>query len=182
MRMSTRRSRPNVVVADPIEEFRKSEKGQTPEMEAHLPIPTKVFLDHLSHMGTNENQLLVAEFATIPMSPDYQREVAETSYNMEKNRYDNILPYDDTRVKLPMVKWQDSTDYINGSHLDVSWCTCSCNIHMYMFTMYNCTCSVLFHVHVHVLYMYLCTDHINGSHLDLSWCTCSVHVHNVLYL
>ena len=143
MRMSTRRSRPNVVVADPIEEFRKSEKGQTPEMEAHLPIPTKVFLDHLSHMGTNENQLLVAEFATIPMSPDYQREVAETSYNMEKNRYDNILPYDDTRVKLPMVKWQDSTDYINGSHLDVSWCTCS-----------QCTCSVLVHVHV-------CTVHVH---------------------
>ena len=122
IRMSLRRYNTSKSVLDPIEEFRKNTK--TPEMESHPPIPTRAFLEHLSIMRTNENQLLVQEFSTIPMSPDYPRELAETSYNIEKNRYDNILPYDHTRVKLSVVKWQEGSDYINGSHLDVSAHVC----------------------------------------------------------
>ncbi len=117
-RSSTRKSRSHMSVSDPIDEFRR--KTKTPEMESHTPIPVRMFLEHLGYMRTNENQLLVTEFSTIPMSPDYPREMAEASYNMEKNRYDNILPYDHTRVNLSLMKWLQGSDYINGSHLHVS--------------------------------------------------------------
>ncbi len=116
LRMSFRR--PKVVTADPIDEYRKNTR--TDEMESHPPIPTKVFNEHLRYMATNDNQLLVTEFSTIPMSPDYPRDISEVSYNMEKNRYDNILPYNHSRVNLSCVKGIEGSDYINGSHLDVS--------------------------------------------------------------
>ena len=59
------------------------------------------------------------EFSTIP---DHPKEVANLERNLVKNRYDNILLYDHTRVKLSTVKWQEGSDsdYINASFLDVS--------------------------------------------------------------
>ena len=136
LRGSTRKSHSRINVSDPIEEFRR--KTKTPEMESHPPIPVNMFLEHLGYMRTNDNQLLVTEFSTIPMSPDYPREVAEASYNMEKNRYDNILPYDHTRVKLSIMKWQEGSDYINGSNVDVSALDyhASPNIHVHVCTLY----------------------------------------------
>ena len=37
--------------------------------------------------------------------------------NKAKNRYKNILPYDDTRVKLETGTDIDGSDYINANHI-----------------------------------------------------------------
>jgi len=44
---------------------------------------------------------------------------AISDYNMEKNRYGNILPYDSTRVKLAAVAGIHGSDYINANHITI---------------------------------------------------------------
>ena len=68
----------------------------------------------------NDNQLFMEEFGSIPMQPLSARDVSQVPHNKEKNRYENILPYDHTRVKLSVIKWQQGSDYINANYLDVS--------------------------------------------------------------
>lgn len=41
---------------------------------------------------------------------------ARYTNNFKKNRYKDILPYDETRVQLSA-----ESDYINASHLEVMW-------------------------------------------------------------
>ena len=44
--------------------------------------------------------------------------VASQSYNKQKNRYANVLPFDDTRVKLNLLPGVEGSDYINASYID----------------------------------------------------------------
>ena len=89
-------------------------------MTAHPLIPTKGFVSRLNVMRMNDNQLFMEEFGSIPMQPLSARDVSQLAHNKEKNRYENILPYDHTRVKLSVIKWQQGSDYINANYLDVS--------------------------------------------------------------
>ena len=92
------------------------------------------FLNKLAMMQTNDNQLFLEEFGSIDMTPQYSTDVANLPLNRAKNRYNNILPYDHSRVKLSSHK--HSTDYINANYLAVSdvyvcvcvcvWCVCVC--------------------------------------------------------
>ena len=102
-------------------------------MTAHPLIPVKGFVSRLSVMRMNDNQLFMEEFGSIPMQPLSARDTSQLAHNKEKNRYENILPYDHTRVKLSMIKWQQGSDYINANYLDVSrqimgdcWRACVC--------------------------------------------------------
>lgn len=75
------------------------------------------FINRLMVMKTNDNQLFLEEFGSIPMTvAGLSTDVASSSANKPRNRYNNILPYDATRVK---VKGQ-STDYINANFCSVS--------------------------------------------------------------
>ena len=89
-------------------------------MTTHPPIPVRGFLNRLTVMRMNDNQLFMEEFSSIPMQPQSSRDAAQLPQNKDKNRYENILPYDHSRVKLCTVKWQHSSDYINANYLDVS--------------------------------------------------------------
>jgi netrin-G3 ligand len=44
--------------------------------------------------------------------------VAHSDANKHKNRYSNVVPYDDTRVVLSRVPGDDASDYINASVID----------------------------------------------------------------
>ena len=79
------------------------------------------FLNKLSIMQTNDNQLFLEEFGSIDMAPQFSTDVANLPLNRAKNRYNNILPYDHSRVKLSSHK--HSTDYINASYCAVSHCS-----------------------------------------------------------
>ena len=43
---------------------------------------------------------------------------ANMVYNKTKNRYANVLPFDDSRVKLSVVTGIEGSDYINASFID----------------------------------------------------------------
>ena len=104
--------------SDPINEFRHH--THTEALGAHQPILKEHFSSHLAMMRMNDNQRFMEEFGTIEMCPDHPKDAASLDVNMPKNRYDNILPYDHTRVSLSMIKFQDGSDYINANFLDVS--------------------------------------------------------------
>jgi protein tyrosine phosphatase len=47
-----------------------------------------------------------------------QFKAANMNCNKQKNRYANVLPYDDTRVKLCLIPGAEGSDYINANYID----------------------------------------------------------------
>lgn len=116
-RMEKRSIKKSIKYHDPIDDFRRH--THTEPMGAHPAIIRSHFSSHLAVMRMNDNQRFMEEFGTIQMNHDCPKDFANMDSNKKKNRYDNILPYDHTRVKLSTVKWQEGTDYINGNFVDV---------------------------------------------------------------
>ena len=86
-----------------------------PALEDHPPVPVVGFINKLMVMRTNDNQLFLEEFGSIPMTmAQLATDTASMHVNKPKNRYNNILPYDLTRVKLK------NSDYINANYCSVS--------------------------------------------------------------
>lgn len=74
------------------------------------------FINKLMVMRTNDNQLFLEEFGSIAMTAGMPTDVANLSINKARNRYNNILPYDATRVKVK----GHGMDYINANYCSVS--------------------------------------------------------------
>lgn len=69
-----------------------------------------------------ENSEFYKEYESVPMCrPGRQCTIASYPENVDKNRYQDVVPYEDTRVKLVPTK-ENSIGYINASHIRVS-CT-----------------------------------------------------------
>ena len=52
------------------------------------------------------------------VSPPAQFKTANLNCNKQKNRYENILPFDDSRVKLTQIPGIEGSDYINANFID----------------------------------------------------------------
>ena len=89
-------------------------------LEEHPPIPVNGFVNKLIVMRTNDNQLFLEEFGSIDMAPQFPTDTANLPCNRTKNRYNNILPYDHSRVKLSSIRGQQGSDYINANYCSVS--------------------------------------------------------------
>ncbi|PIK44888.1 putative receptor-type tyrosine-protein phosphatase T isoform X2 [Apostichopus japonicus] len=59
-----------------------------------------------------------AEFETLPLDQLHPWTVAEKPENKTKNRYGNIIPYDNSRVVLEKVNDDPHSDYVNASYID----------------------------------------------------------------
>uniref|UniRef100_A0A672HBS3 Tyrosine-protein phosphatase non-receptor type n=1 Tax=Salarias fasciatus TaxID=181472 RepID=A0A672HBS3_SALFA len=69
------------------------------------------------HMEMGE---LMKEYESIPKRhPGAECSVAQLQESGDKNRFQDVLPYDDTRVELVPTK-ENNTGYINASHVRVS--------------------------------------------------------------
>lgn len=51
-------------------------------------------------------------------APQSKFQSANMAYNKTKNRYANVLAFDDTRVKLSVITGIEGSDYINANFVD----------------------------------------------------------------
>ncbi|KAM3588202.1 uncharacterized protein V6R79_023919 [Siganus canaliculatus] len=82
------------------------------------PVKACHFESHLSKLQADSNYLLSEEFEDLKdVGRNQTMDVARLPENRGKNRYNNILPYDSTRVKLSYLEDDPSSDYINASYM-----------------------------------------------------------------
>uniref|UniRef100_A0A8C1Y731 protein-tyrosine-phosphatase n=1 Tax=Cyprinus carpio TaxID=7962 RepID=A0A8C1Y731_CYPCA len=82
------------------------------------PISITNFESHLAKLRADSNYLLSEEYEDLKdVGHNQLQDAALLPENRGKNRYNNILPYDSTRVKLSYVDDDSCSDYINASYI-----------------------------------------------------------------
>ncbi|KAM9771865.1 receptor-type tyrosine-protein phosphatase beta isoform 2-T2 [Syngnathus typhle] len=82
------------------------------------PVKAAHFESHLSKLQADAGVLMSEEFEELKEAGRSQpAEAARLPDNRAKNRYNNILPYDSTRVKLSCLDDDSCSDYINASYV-----------------------------------------------------------------
>ncbi|XP_070686515.1 receptor-type tyrosine-protein phosphatase beta-like [Pempheris klunzingeri] len=82
------------------------------------PIKVPNFECHYNKLQADSNYLLSAEYEDLKdVGRNQPLDSALLPENRGKNRYNNILPYDSTRVKLSYVDDDPCSDYINASYI-----------------------------------------------------------------
>ncbi|KAL1247087.1 hypothetical protein QQF64_022463, partial [Cirrhinus molitorella] len=82
------------------------------------PISITNFELHLAKLRADSNYLLSEEYEDLKdVGRNQPQDAALLPENRGKNRYNNILPYDSTRVKLSYVDDDSCSDYINASYI-----------------------------------------------------------------
>ncbi|XP_044211802.1 receptor-type tyrosine-protein phosphatase beta-like isoform X1 [Thunnus albacares] len=82
------------------------------------PIKILNFESHYNKLQADSNYLLSEEYEDLKdVGRNQPLDTALLPENRGKNRYNNILPYDSTRVKLSYVDDDPCSDYINASYI-----------------------------------------------------------------
>ncbi|XP_029968954.1 receptor-type tyrosine-protein phosphatase beta [Salarias fasciatus] len=82
------------------------------------PIKSCHFESHLNKLQADSNYLLSEEFEDLKdVGRNQTMDASRLPENRGKNRYNNILPYDSTRVKLSYLEDDPCSDYINASYI-----------------------------------------------------------------
>ncbi|XP_040894959.1 receptor-type tyrosine-protein phosphatase beta-like isoform X5 [Toxotes jaculatrix] len=82
------------------------------------PIKIMNFESHYNKLQADSNYLLSEEYEDLKdVGRNQPLDSALLPENRGKNRYNNILPYDSTRVKLSYVDDDPCSDYINASYI-----------------------------------------------------------------
>ncbi|KAM8892397.1 receptor-type tyrosine-protein phosphatase beta isoform 2-T2 [Spinachia spinachia] len=101
---------------------RMNVRGETTTSRVHLgargPIRIVNFESHYNKLLADSNYLLSEEYEDLKdVGRNQALDSALLPENRGKNRYNNILPYDSTRVKLSYVDDDPWSDYINASYM-----------------------------------------------------------------
>uniref|UniRef100_A0A8C0BS36 protein-tyrosine-phosphatase n=1 Tax=Buteo japonicus TaxID=224669 RepID=A0A8C0BS36_9AVES len=108
-RLSIRRDRPLSVHLN---------LGQRGNRKTSSPIKVSHFEAHFTKLQADSNYLLSKEYEDLKdVGRNQTCDIALLSENRGKNRYNNILPYDTSRVKLSNVDDDPCSDYINASYI-----------------------------------------------------------------
>uniref|UniRef100_UPI00358E90E5 receptor-type tyrosine-protein phosphatase beta-like n=1 Tax=Myxine glutinosa TaxID=7769 RepID=UPI00358E90E5 len=82
------------------------------------PVELLQFENHFKKLQADSSYVLSQEFESLKEVGRHQsQDSALLSENRGKNRYNNILPYDSTRVKLSCLDDDPSSDYINSNYI-----------------------------------------------------------------
>ncbi|KAM9311607.1 phosphatidylinositol phosphatase PTPRQ [Gastrophryne carolinensis] len=82
------------------------------------PVSKKAFLQHVEDLCANNNVKFQEEFSEIPkFLEDLAISDADLPWNRSKNRFTNIKPYNNNRVKLIADAGVPGSDYINASYV-----------------------------------------------------------------
>ncbi|XP_065381382.1 tyrosine-protein phosphatase non-receptor type 18 isoform X2 [Macaca fascicularis] len=89
------------------------------------------FLERLEARGGREGAVLAGEFSDIQARSAAWKadgmcstKAGSRPENMRKNRYKDVLPYDQTRVILSLLQEEGQSDYINGNFIRVILMAC----------------------------------------------------------
>ncbi|KFO28603.1 Receptor-type tyrosine-protein phosphatase C [Fukomys damarensis] len=83
------------------------------------PIQADVLLETYKRKIADEGRLFLAEFQSIPrVFSKFSIKDARKSFNQNKNRYVDILPYDYNRVELSEINGDAGSTYVNASYID----------------------------------------------------------------
>ncbi|XP_030404601.1 receptor-type tyrosine-protein phosphatase beta isoform X1 [Gopherus evgoodei] len=108
-RLSIRRDRPLSVHLN---------LGQRGSRRISSPIKVNQFEAHFTKLQADSNYLLSKEYEDLKdVGRNQSCDIALLPENRGKNRYNNILPYDTSRVKLSNVDDDPCSDYINASYI-----------------------------------------------------------------
>ncbi|XP_046721007.1 phosphatidylinositol phosphatase PTPRQ-like isoform X2 [Silurus meridionalis] len=87
------------------------------------PISKKAFIQHVEELCANDNAKFHEEFAELPkLLHDLATSDADLPWNRSKNRFTNIKPYNNNRVKLLSEPGIPGSDYINASFVSGYLC------------------------------------------------------------
>ncbi|XP_075788523.1 phosphatidylinositol phosphatase PTPRQ isoform X2 [Pelodiscus sinensis] len=87
------------------------------------PISKKSFLQHVEELCTDNNLKFQEEFLELPkFLQDLASTDADLPWNRSKNRFPNIKPYNNNRVKLIADAGIPGSDYINASYVSGYLC------------------------------------------------------------
>ncbi|XP_069830088.1 phosphatidylinositol phosphatase PTPRQ isoform X2 [Dendropsophus ebraccatus] len=82
------------------------------------PVSKKGFLQHIEELCANNNLKFQEEFSELPkFLEDLAVSDADLPWNRSKNRFTNIKPYNNNRVKLIADAGVPGSDYINASYV-----------------------------------------------------------------
>ncbi|XP_032806580.1 receptor-type tyrosine-protein phosphatase alpha-like isoform X1 [Petromyzon marinus] len=83
------------------------------------PLAVDRLEEEFNRRSADDNKLFREEFNSLPSCPIQATcEAASKEENKEKNRYVNILPYDNFRVHLTSLEGVPDSDYINASYVN----------------------------------------------------------------
>ncbi|XP_057613431.1 receptor-type tyrosine-protein phosphatase beta isoform X2 [Chionomys nivalis] len=92
--------------------------GQKGNRKTSCPIKINQFEGHFMKLQADSNYLLSKEYEDLKdVGRNQSCDIALLPENRGKNRYNNILPYDTSRVKLSNVDDDPCSDYINASYI-----------------------------------------------------------------
>ncbi|KAM3608908.1 uncharacterized protein V6R79_006653 [Siganus canaliculatus] len=87
------------------------------------PVNKKSFLQHVEDLCGNDNAKFQEEFSELPkLLQDLGTTDADMPWNKSKNRFPNIKPYNNNRVKLLSEPGTAGSDYINASFVSGYLC------------------------------------------------------------
>ncbi|XP_028823211.1 LOW QUALITY PROTEIN: phosphatidylinositol phosphatase PTPRQ-like [Denticeps clupeoides] len=87
------------------------------------PVNKKSFLQHVEDLCANDNARFQEEFSELPkLLQDLATSDADLPWNRSKNRFTNIKPYNNNRVKLLSEPGMPGSDYINASFVSGYLC------------------------------------------------------------
>ncbi|KAM8751980.1 phosphatidylinositol phosphatase PTPRQ [Acanthopagrus schlegelii] len=87
------------------------------------PVNKKSFLQHVEDLCASDNAKFQEEFAELPkLLQDLGTTDADLPWNKSKNRFPNIKPYNNNRVKLLSEPGTAGSDYINASFVSGYLC------------------------------------------------------------
>ncbi|XP_047451818.1 phosphatidylinositol phosphatase PTPRQ, partial [Mugil cephalus] len=87
------------------------------------PVNKKSFLQHVEDLCANDNAKFQEEFAELPkLLQDLATSDADLPCNQSRNRFPNIKPYNNNRVKLRSHSGPVGSDYINASFVSGYLC------------------------------------------------------------
>uniref|UniRef100_A0A3B4AP71 protein-tyrosine-phosphatase n=1 Tax=Periophthalmus magnuspinnatus TaxID=409849 RepID=A0A3B4AP71_9GOBI len=88
------------------------------ELSYQSAIRVADLLQHITQMKCGQGYGFKEEYEALAEGQAAPWDTAKKDENRNKNRYGNIIAYDHTRVRLPLLEGEPHSDYINANYID----------------------------------------------------------------